>query len=52
MKIGALIADHFWLLLALCFGGVILLIVFPVVAILALTAAIALFLITYNPNRG
>jgi len=52
MSIGALFAEHFWLAIALCLGGVILILVFPALVFLALIAATALLLITYGPKSG
>jgi hypothetical protein len=52
MSIGALVAEHFWLAIAFCLGGIILFIVFPALALLALIVATALFLITYSPKSG
>jgi len=52
MSIGALVAEHFWLAIALCLGGILLFVVFPALAILALIVATGLFLIAYGPKSG
>jgi hypothetical protein len=52
MSIGTLVAEHFWLAIALCLGGVIMFVVFPALAVLALIVATALFLIAHSPKSG
>jgi len=52
MRIGALFAEHFWLAIALCIGGIALILVFPELVFLALIAVTAVFLITYAPKSG
>jgi hypothetical protein len=51
MSIGALVAEHFWLAIALCLGGIILFVVFPALAFLALLVFTAVFLISYGPKN-
>jgi len=52
LSIRTLLAEHFWLAIALCLGGIILTLVFPALVFLALIAVTGFFLITYVPKSG
>lgn len=52
MGFGSLVAERFWLVLALALAGIILFIAFPALAVLAVIAVVAVFLISNSPSKG
>jgi hypothetical protein len=52
MGLGNLVAERFWLVLALSLGGILLFIAFPALAVLAVIAVVAVFLISNSPRNG